>query len=157
MQKVIKRGCWSCWLNKQDRAVSFNFYALNLVHFMFALRIFHSFATNSAQVNNWNYPQNDAKQEKEPRGPTGEQRTTTPSTEPALRGIPFLSSSPQGTHRKHETHWTPKFQHYINLPTAAGNLFTVTLAMAWRGLREQQELNAWPNLTGLLWMTTQQK
>lgn len=104
MQKVIKRGCWSCWLNKQDRTISFNFYALNLVHFMLTLRIFHSFGTNSAQVNNWNYSQNDAKQEKEPGGPSGEQRITTPSTEAALRGIPFLSTIPRRAHTENTKH-----------------------------------------------------
>lgn len=71
---------------------------------MFTLRIFHLFGTNSAEVNNWNYPQNDAKQEKEPGGPAGEQRTTTPSTEAALRGIPFLSTVPYRAHTENTKH-----------------------------------------------------
>lgn len=145
MQKVIKRGCWSCRLNKQDRAVSFNFYALNLVHSMFTLRIFHSFETNSAQVTNWNYPQNDAKRERTQRPCRRAQNHHTLNRSCCKRNSFPLHSSPQSTHKKHKTHWTPEIQHCINLPTAAGNLFTVTSAMEWRGLREQQELNAWPN------------
>lgn len=41
---------------------------------------------------------------KEPGGPRGEQRTTTPSTEAALRGIPFLSTVPQRAHTENTKH-----------------------------------------------------
>lgn len=157
MQKVIKRGCWCWWLNKQDRAVSFNFYTLNLVHFMFTLRIFHSFGTNSAQVNNWNYPQNDAKREKNPEAP--EESREPPHPQQKLLWEEFLSS-PQFP-REH----TQKTQSTLNTansslhspPYSSRNLHPGTSAMAWRGLGEQQQLNAWPKVTGLLGMTKQQK
>lgn len=155
MQKVMKRGCWSCWLNKQDRAVSFNFYALNLVHFMFTSRFFHSFGTSSAEGNNWNYPQNDAKQQKEPGGPTGEQRNHHTLNRSCFKRNSFpLHSSPQSTHRKHKTHRT---QNFTTARTSLQQQKPAQLLQPWHGegWGEQQQLNAWPNLTGLLAMTKQ--